>query len=340
MGSQVTIKDIAEIAGVSFATVSRSLNNSSLVAEKTRERIKRIASDLGFEFNAGARSMITSQVGTVAIVLPENYHLVSVNVYHGMLLNSLRTSLEEADLDLIITHQTYNQDKGNNIIRLISRNKVDGFLVLLEHLKQESIHYLDEHEIPTVFLHYPPDESTKEQEVISTDHYEGGRLVAAHFLKKGRKKTLLLAKTQEHLEFRQRELGFCEVIEGGGGTVRKIYCDSTFEAAKETVTSLIDEISQYDALFGCNDLMALGAMRALKDRGISIPADIAVAGYDDSELARYSNPALTSIHQPREELAHLSCERLLKQIQKKKKGEPVTRAKISISPRLIPREST
>ncbi len=340
MGSQVTIKDIAEIAGVSFATVSRSLNNSPLVAYKTRERINRIAGDLGFEFNAGARSMITSQVGTVAIVLPENYHMVSVNVYHGMLLNSLRKTLEEADLDLIITHQTYQEDRGNNIIRLVSRNKVDGFLILIEHLKKESIEYLNLHGVPSVFLHYPPDEATKNQEVIFTDHREGGRQVASHFLQKGRRNPLLLAKTQEHLEFRLREKGFCEVMDDAGVRVERLYSDSTFESAKEALSGLGDGIGRYDSLFGCNDLMALGAMRALEDRGVAIPGDIAVAGYDDSELARYSNPGLTSVHQPRDELAHLSCQRLIHQIQKKRNGEELPRTRISIAPHLSPREST
>ena len=339
MSSQVTIKDIAEIAGVSFATVSRSLNNSPLVAEKTRTKISRIASDLGFEFNAGARSMITSQVGTVAIVLPENYHLVNVNVYHGMLLNSLRGRLEEADMDLIFT-QLSNHSKINNIIRLVSRNKVDGFIILMEGLDKESHDFLRDHPIPTVFLHYPPCDSTMDQEIIFTDHVEGGRQVARHFLQGGRKHFLLLAKIQEHLEFRQRELGFCEIVEKAGGSVRKIFCDSTFESAKETINGMGEELRQFDALFGCNDLMALGAMRALKDKGFSIPGDMAIAGYDDSELARYSNPGLTSVHQPKEELARLCCDRLLEQIDNKKKGNLISRTKISIPPRLITREST
>ena len=118
--SQVTIKDIAEIAGVSFSTVSRSLNDSKEVSAKTRKKICQIAEDLGFEFNAGARSMITSRAGTVGIVLPEQYTLVNVNVYHGMLMNSLRTYLEKADVDLIVTYQKNHFSKQNNIKRLIT----------------------------------------------------------------------------------------------------------------------------------------------------------------------------------------------------------------------------
>lgn len=340
MNNQVTIKDIAEIAGVSFSTVSRCLNDSDLVAEKTKRRVNKIASDLGFEFNAGARSMITSRVGTVGIILPEQYTEINVNVYHGMLMNQLRSSLEKADVDLIVSYENNHYTRQNNIVRLVTRNKVDGLIVLVEDLSPVSLEFLTSKAVPFVCIHYPPGEKLKGQDVISTDHEAGGRLVAEHLLEQGRKSFAILAMNKDHLEFQLRERGFCSTIEQAGYEVKRFYCHSTFESARELVAAEIDEFKRYDALFGSNDLMALGAMRSLKEGGVSVPRDIAVVGYDDSEFGRYNNPSLTSIHQPREELAHFSCDRLFYQMEKQKKGEDILKKRITIQPVLIHRESS
>ncbi len=338
--TQVTIKDIAEIAGVSFSTVSRSLNDSSGVSEKTKKRICQIAEDLGFEFNAGARSMITSRAGTVGIVLPEQYTLVNVNVYHGMLMNSLRTYLEKADVDLIVTYQNNHFSKQNNIKRLITRKKVDGLILLDEYISPESLDFMKNRDFPFVCTHYPPGPAIKDQDVIFTDHYIGGQLVAEHLLERGRTSFLLLAMAVEHDEFLLRERGFIETVERAGHKVKRITSDSTFDSAKEVMKEHLAAARSSDALFAINDLMALGAMRTLKDKGFDIPDDIAIVGYDDSEFARYSNPSLTSIHQPREELAHISCDRLFLQMEKKRQDEEFIKKRISIQPVLLEREST
>jgi LacI family transcriptional regulator len=337
---QVTIKDIAELAGVSFSTVSRCLNDSSLVSDKTKAKVNKIADDMGFEVNAGARSMITSRVGTVGIVLPEQYTEVNVNVHHGMLMNKLRTSLEKADVDLIVTYQKNHFTGQNNIIRLVTRNKVDGLIILVEDLSSESLEFLKKRSVPFVCIHYPPGDALKDQEVIFTDHYMGGRLVAEHLLEKGNESFILIAMEEEHLEFRQREEGFCDTIEKAGFKFIRFFSDSTFDAARAVVSENIDEIRKGDALFGSNDLIAIGAIRAMKEQGIVIPDDISVVGYDDSDFGLYNSPSLTSIHQPREELAHISCDRLFVQMEKMKSGEEVRKKRISIQPVLVPRESS
>ena len=340
MNHQVTIKDIAEIAGVSFSTVSRCLNDSSLVAEKTKAKVNKIADDLGFEFNAGARSMITSRVGTVGIILPEQYTAVNVNVYHGMLMNSLRTYLEKADVDLIVSYERNHYTNHNNIIRLVTRNKVDGLIILVEEIHPESLAYLLDHSVPFVCLHYPPGQDIKDQEVVYTDHYMGGKLVAEHLLEKGKQSFCLLAMESEHLEFRLREEGYCDTLVKAGFSVKRFFSDSTFDSSRAVMSENMDELRKCDALFAANDLMGLGAIRAMKDHGLSIPRDMAVVGYDDSEFGRYNNPALTSIHQPREELAHISCDRLFIQMEKRKNGDEIMKKRISIQPVLIPRESS
>ncbi len=338
--SQVTIKDIAEIAGVSFSTVSRSLNNSGQVSEKTRTRICKIAEDLGFEFNAGARSMITSRSGTVGIVLPEQYTLINVNVYHGMLMNSLRTYLEKADMDLIVTYQKNHFNQNNNIKRLITRKKIDGLILLEEFIEEETLSFLKARNFPFVCIHYPPSPLVKDEEVVFTDHYTGGVLVAEHLLSLGKTSFLLLTEGDPHQEFVLRERGFTETVNKAGYRFKRLVAHLNYHDAVDLMRENIRFARGADAIFAINDLMAMGAMTVLRDEGYRIPEDIAVVGYDDSEFARYSSPTLTSIHQPREELAHISCDRLFMQMEKQRQKEQYYKKRISIQPVLIKREST
>ncbi len=338
--SQVTIKDIAEIAGVSFSTVSRCLNDSSVVSPETKKKVCDIADKMGFEFNSSARGLITSTVGTVGIILPEQFTEISVNVYHGMLMNSLRTSLEKADVDLIVTYQKNHFTGKNNIMRLVTRRKIDGLIMLVENIEQETLDFLEARSVPFVCTHYPPADNIKNQDVIYTDHYAGGKLVAEHLMGKGRSRFMILAVEDVHLEFQLREKGFTKVVKEAGFEVARFETKSVFNAAYETTKSMIDEVRKYDAVFALNDLMALGTIKALLEAGIRVPEDVAVVGYDDSEFSRYSVPMLTSVHQPKEELAMFACQRLFHQMEKKKEKQEFLKKLMSIQPVLIERDST
>ncbi len=338
--NQVTIKDIAEIAGVSFSTVSRCLNDSPLVSDKTKQKVDRIARELGFEFNSSARGLITSKVGTVGIVLPEQYTKINVNVYHGMLMNSLRTSLEKRDVDMIVTYQKNHYSGKNNITRLVTQGKIDGLIILMENMDEETLDFLKSRQVPFVCTHYPPTPQIKDQDVIYTDHYAGGKIVAEYFLEHGYTQFSLLAAEGSHLEFQLREEGFSDTVNKAGGEVTRYQCDTEFESARELVSKHLSEIQKTSALFSMNDLMAVGTIRALQDAGISVPEQVAVIGYDDSEYDKYYKPSLTSVHQPKEELAVLTCDRLFYQMEKQKTNKEVTKRLISIQPVLIEREST
>lgn len=341
MPNNITIKDIAAIAGVSYSTVSRCLNDSPLVSEKTKERVNQIAKELDFEFNANARGLITSKANAVGIVLPEGFSQVNVNAYHGLLLNSLRNSLEKRDVDLIITYQTNHFTKQNNIIRLVNRKKIDGLILLIEDPTTETISFINSRQVPAVFVHYPPTKKIDNFDIIYTDHYVGGQIVAKHLLNKGHKNFSVIAVKDYHKEFYLREVGFCDEVLKNGGTINKLYSPLDYWGGKKCCEDNLDSILKTTALFGLNDLIALGAMRALKNNKINIPNDIALVGYDNSEFSEYSNPSLTTIHQPREELAYFSLEKLFAQINKEyDNANSQMRKKISIQPVLIERDSS
>lgn len=338
----LTIKDIAEIAGVSYSTVSRCLNDSPLVSDVTKRKINRIAEDLGFEFNASARGLITSKSGTIGIVLPENYNDINVNVYHGMLMNNLRMSLERADLDLIVTFLKNHFTGQNNIKRIITRKKVDGLILLQEGIEPETLEFLQYSNVPYIFTHYPPERTTSQQDVIYTDHAVGGRLVADHLVSIGRKRMGLIGFSRHHEEFAIRSRSFIQHLDHYGTNVDRSHLflgPGGFETGLQSVLENAETFKKLDALFALNDLIAIGAIKGLTQIGLKVPDDIAVVGYDDTAFSTMVTPSLTTIHQPKEEIATMTCERLLSLIERSRNNEQIPKRRIAIEPELVIRDS-
>jgi LacI family transcriptional regulator len=336
----VTTKSIAKIAGVSQSTVSRSLNDSNLISEDTKKKVKQIAKELGFEFNANARSLKTSNTGTVSLVYPENFDDFSLHLYFSSLYNQIRESLEKADLDLIVTFLRNRFTGQDSIKKLVSRKKVDGFIIVQSNLKREILNFLKQSKIPFVFLHlYPSAYNTQEVDAVYTDHFKGGYLAAEHLIGLGRKKIICLAVAGREAEFFMRTKGFKAAHEDYGLVAPKdflFYGDRSFKSGYQSIITRQSTLKKVDAVFAHTDLMALGVIAALKELHIGVPEDIAVVGYDDIELCTYFHPYLSTIHQPREEIARLTCERLIELLSTKK---PTQAKKLAIEPRLIVRES-
>lgn len=337
---QVTIKDIAVIAGVSFSTVSRCLNDSPNVSDATKKKVLKISKDLGFAFNANARNLVKSESKTICVVLPEHYSDINVNVYHSMLINAIQTNIEEYGYDLLISYEFNKKNHENNIVRLVSMKKVDGLILLLEKIGQDTKKILEETSLPVIFAHYPPTEFDTDKDIIFTDHFYGGQLVANSFISQGLTKFLVIKVKENHQEFNLRDMGFIDLVEKNNGTVKHLVSDTTYDSAYEVVKNNIEIFKGIEAVFCLNDLMAIGAMSALQDAGYSIPKDILIIGYDDSEFSRYSKPSLSSIHQPKEDLAFLISQRLMLLLKKRKNKESVGSKRISIQPIIIEREST
>jgi len=318
---EMTLRDVAKAAGVSMATVSRSLNDSSLIPEKTRRRIRTIADELGFEFNAHARSLITRRVGTIGIILPPDFDRFGVNLYHGTLHNALRSVLECNDIDLIVAFLTNHFSGGNNVRKLVSRQKVDGLIIVQPVFEQELIQFLRAKGIPFVFSHYPPPpDCPADVDVIYPDNEQGGLLAARHLADIGRRRILCIAgntdRPHQH-EWQLRLGGVQKGLTEAGIELREgdlLRGDLTMESGYDLLMAR-GGLDGYDGVIALNDLMAIGAVNAIRQTGLRIPQDIAVVGYDDTDLAACMRPSLTTIHQPREELSLVTCERLLELIK-------------------------
>ncbi len=353
----MTLRDVAKAAGVSMATVSRSLNGSTLIPESTRKRVRGIADQLGFEFNAHARSLITRKVGTIGIILPPDFDRFGVNLYHGTLHNALRSVLECNDIDLIVAFLNNHFTGGNNVRKLVSRKKVDGLIIVQPVFEGELVEFLRSKEMPFVFSHYPPPEDCPDDvDVIYPDNEQGGFLAGRHVAGLGRKRILCIASQGKRAHEREWDLRLEGVRRGlseGGAGLREcdlLRGDMTMESGYDLVMSVRGSLRGYDGIIALNDLMAIGAILAIREIGLRIPQDIAVVGYDDTDLASCMRPTLTTIHQPREELSLVTCERLLELIRTNHAGRAVragrairvsgSARRIVLTPQLVVRETT
>ncbi|PKM51972.1 MAG: LacI family transcriptional regulator [Firmicutes bacterium HGW-Firmicutes-7] len=336
----VTIRDIAKIAGVSPSTVSRCLNDSTVISEKTKKRIKQIAEELGFEFNANARSLSTSKTGTVGIIYPENYTELDDNLYFNSLHNQLRDSLEREDLDLIAAFPVNKYTNKSNIQKLITCKKVDGLIIVHSKMDTKTFDLLNKSKIPYVFLHHFPEICKEEDvDVVYTDHFIGGYLATEHLINMGHKKIICVSTMGDEDEFKLRTEGYKKAlldynIEYDDKLL--FYGDHSYPSGYRIVYKNFEVFKGVSAVFAQTDLMAFGIMDALREKNIKVPNDMAIVGYNDIELCTCVKPNLTTIHQPREEIAHLTCERLIDLMNAKK---PKKSKKIIIQPRLIIRDS-
>lgn len=339
----ITIKDIAKIAGVNHSTVSRSLNDSPEISLKTKEKIKKIAEDLGFEFNNNARSLSTRKTGTIGIIFDKGFDQESATIFFSKLLKEFRYSLEKESLDVILDFRTNPFTGKNNIKKLINANKIDGFLIADEFLSEEDIQFITEKEVPTVFVHnMPPLHKKYKLDYVLTDHFNGGYLATRYLLDEGHKNIITFTHKKydkEYSEFEERTKGYTKAMEENGIKVNKnmVYRDEiSFDYGREKIKELIKKKKKFTAVFAQTDLLALGIIRGLQEEGLRVPEDISVMGYDNIEFGKFNKPELSTINQPTgrlaEEAVKLLIEKLKPNYEKKEKN-------IIIEPDLVIRNS-
>ena len=337
---EITIRDLARMSGFSVATISRSLNNSPSVKRETKEKILKMADELGFECNASAKGLATSRVDTIGIILPPEYDKFGQQLYFSSLMNDLRESLERSNCDLIVSFATNRFTGRSHVLRLINRKKVDGLIILREKLDQDILAFMEKKNIPYIFFHYPPVFEDFSFDVVYPDHLWGGKLAGDHLASLGYKKIVCICPKDRTKEFTLRVEGFSNALRAKGIAFSEddiLYCPLTIEDGYRIVKKHVGKFSNAEALFAVTDLLALGAIQAASDLGLRIPEKLAIVGYDDTPLAAALKPALTSVHQPREEITRETCRRLMEKIERRDRDKPGIRT--VIRPHLVVRES-
>jgi len=281
--------DLARLAGVSAITVSRALRGSPLVNAHTRERIKEIARQSGYAFNASARNLRLGRSMTIAVVVemqPSAERQMS-GPYPLDLLGGITQELTTAGYSVLLT--TLQGGALPNV------QAADGVILLGQGAHEDAMHEVQRWGRPMVVWGAVSHHET--QVVVGSDNQQGGALAAERFLALGRRRPVFLGDPA-HAEFAERLQGFSAAFARACITVQApAITGLTVSAGADAVRALLAQRCPMDALFAASDLLAIGAIRALTEHGLRVPDDVSVIGYDDTPLGATYVPPLSSIHQ-------------------------------------------
>lgn len=337
----MTIKDIALLAGVSHSTVSRALNDSPRISDSTKEKIKTIAKSMNFEFNAGARSLKSRKTGNIAVVYEAHVDQFGLSLYLNLLFTELRHVLERMDMDAILLEGYHPETGASNIDRLLRQQKVDGFLIVHDNITKKDYEGIKDAGLPLVQLHMNPFYCEKEQlDYFFADHFLGGLLATEYLISLGCSRILtVFPNDTDSYEYKKRTDGYRQALENHGIEFKEsltYITDCSYNKGYNLFNEIPNILKNIDGIFFQTDIQAFGFLSAAKEMGISIPGDLKVIGYDDAPICESTSPRLTTIQQPRKELAKLACERMMDLINKKNNDYKVQEI---IPPLLIVRES-
>lgn len=332
-----TSRDIADIAGVSQATVSRALRNSPLVRKETRERIQKIARDLNYFVNRNAAGLRTHQSNTIALLVFEETDGTDrhMNLFFTAFLDNITRVASRRGYDILLSLQQLTDDWH---IEYQASHRADGLILLgygdyAEYRsKLAALAAAD-----TRFMIWGPIVKDQPGHSFGCDNENGGYQATKHLLELGRQKVAYIGRKVSHSpEHAARYDGYVRAHDEAGMTpdpALRIPADNSEQLGYDAARQLLESGVSFDAIFAVTDLIAIGAMRAIKEAGRTIPGDVAIVGFDDMPLAAYVSPALTTMRQNPEAAARGLVEGVIGLIE----GNPVEST--LMAPKLIVRES-
>lgn len=327
----VTIKDVAQEAGVAISTVSNVLNKVDVVTESTKKKVLDAVEKLGYVPNMSAKSLKNSKSHTIGLFLRSVQ-----GDYYKHLIQAVHWECKEREYLLNI--YVSNVNTSEEVYGMMISSCVEGAIVLNESLGQEHLKRLEESGLPIVFF----DRRYSSQNIssITIDDSVGARQAMEYLVKTGHKRIGFMQGTHSRDNTLRFET-YQEILEQYHLPVKKEFIGfgkfSREEAYKETLRMIAEADTLPDALFCANDDMAFGCIQALEQSGIPVPQQVSVIGYDDSVLAQYVQPALTTIHTPVEELGKRGIAELFRLLTKEDKEAGIIQ---ELYPSIIVRDSS
>lgn len=318
---QVTIKDVARLAGVSPATVSLVLSNKGQIAERTRKKVLEAAEKLGYRPNIIARSLIKGKTNTVLLCafIKEQDRF---STFYGELINSLLTAISSHGyyLQIVVKGEFYNGHPLNKREAFLDivRNRLFEGLVVLSHWP---IHYSEVNELVKESFPFVVVNQRLEEEGVSyvdIDHYGGAKEVMHSLIQRGHSAIAHIRGPREHRHAEERYKAYVDTLLEYGIPLKKEYIvEGNFRrvSGREAMEKLLEVRPLPTVVFASNDKMAIGALQVAKERGIRIHRDMAIVGFDGIEAVKYTEPPLPTVEQPLRELGKVAATILMERIK-------------------------
>jgi DNA-binding LacI/PurR family transcriptional regulator len=310
---RVTIDDVAREAGVSIATVSRVINRSVPVAPQTMERVLAAIKKLSYQPQAAARILASRKTNTLGLLIPEISGYFFLPIIHG-----IESGAYERGYSLLIHTNFSAGERTEGYMPLnLGEHNTDGLIVFAHSLHDDELKRLHGAGLPMILLHQTSPTGLAIPNVTFENKMGARRLVEHLVVEHGYRKIAFLAGPEEHEDSYWREMGYIEaLIALGIGYNPALKVAGNFDAlyAKQSVLELLATNQDIDAIFAADDESASGAMMALREAGLRIPDDVAVVGFDDTQLALHLTPPLTTVHAPIEDAGRQAVKHLIQLI--------------------------
>lgn len=291
-----TLDEVAARAGVSRTAASRAINNAPHVSRAKREAVQRAVRELGFVPNPSAQALATRRVGAVVLALSSDEPGLFADPFFAEVIVGVSAALEQTELELILL--LANTPRGRERFeRLLRSRRADGVMLMALRGDDPLGRLGEEADLPVVFGGLPlVGEPTW---YVDADNRGGARLAADHFVRTGRRRPVMITGQVDARASVAREQGFAEGLTLSGLPLLGVEPGQfTEDGGAGAMERLLRAHPDPDAVFAASDAMAIGALRTLRERGLRVPEDVAVIGFNDLASARHTSPPLTTVHQP------------------------------------------
>src|ERR1700674_1926051 len=314
----VTIKDVARESGVNISTVSRALNNGYGVNDQTREHVIAVAAKLKYRPNRIARGLVTGRSHSLGLLISDIRNPFFAEVARGA-----EDAARAGSCDVVLCNSDLDADKQMQYVQSLSEKRIDGIMMnSVSMLSREQQAQLAASGVPIVLLNRPATNHTFS--TVCADNESGGALAAQYLLGLGHRKIAHLTGPRQHGNLSDRARGFVRALQSAENPVQPIVLHGkfNFDGGTELTRKLLDEHPDVTAIFAANDVMAFGVVQAVLDRGLRIPEDLSLIGFDNIEFSVIVHPPLTTIHQPKYEMGSAAVDVLLRLARDKGKQIP------------------
>ena len=336
---RVTIKDVAQAAKVSTQTVSRVMNKFSYVSEETRQRVETVVAQLGYNPSALARSLSLQRSYMLGVV---TFGLKYIGP--SRTINGIADKADELGYMLLMKElDNFNTNSMDEVIDSLLAHQVDGILWVAPEIGDNHI-WVEERKakisVPVLFIAMRPRDGISS---VSTDNFQGAVMAVQYLLDCGRKKIGHISGPLSWWEADERKRGWSETLNAAGFDVsEKHYAEGNWSSAsgEQAFIQLMTTFPDLDAVFVANDQMALGVLREAIRRGIRVPEQLAVIGFDNIPESAYFYPSLTTIYQDLQLLGEQAVQSIVEMIQARQENKSVVAQSRFIQPTLVVRESS
>ncbi|GAA1355074.1 LacI family DNA-binding transcriptional regulator [Streptomyces beijiangensis] len=341
-GGRPTLEEVAARAGVGRGTASRVINGSPRVSDRTREAVQAAVDELGYVPNRAARALAANRTDAIALVVPEPETRFFAEPYFSDIVRGVGSAMADTDMQLLLTLVGSDRERAR-LAQYLAAHRVDGVLLVSVHADDPLPDLLEQLDIPAVISGRRSDHETLPS--VDSDNLEGARGAVAHLISRGRRTIAHITGRLDVYGAQCRVEGYRKALATAGldsDEQLMVSGDFTEEGGRRAMARLLDHRPDLDAVFAGSDVMAAGARQVLRERGLTIPGDVALIGYDDSAIARHMDPPLTSVRQPIEEMGRAMARLLLSEIAARRPGEvrPLQRPQIVLPTELVTRFSS